>query len=140
MGLEVSTGTALALLAAGAWGVWALFTKLATRTLVPEAVLVISYSVAILMGGGYLLATTGDVAVDTVGLGYAAAAGVATGAGSLLFYTSLRYGSVSVASTLVGLYFVVAAVLGVAFLGEAVTLRKVLGIGFAVVAVVLLAG
>lgn len=131
----------LALLAAAAWGVWALCTKLATRTLAPEAVLVVSYLVGSGIGLGFLLWTGGSLSLDTFtdspGLTYAVAGGVATGLGSVAYYTGLQSGSVSVVSTVTGLYFVVAALLGVAFLGESFSAAKALGVAFAVGAVVL---
>ncbi|WP_136589533.1 EamA family transporter [Salinigranum halophilum] len=131
-----------ALLAAGAWGAWALFTKLATRTLAPEAVLVVSYLVGSAIGLGFLL-WTGEESLlgafaDTPGLSYAVAGGVATGLGSVAYYTGLQSGSVSVVSTVTALYFVVAVLLGVFLLGEPFSATKALGVALAIGAVVLL--
>jgi uncharacterized membrane protein len=133
----------LALLAAVAWGVWALFTKLATRTLAPEAVLVVSYLVGSAIGLGFLVWTGEgaplDAFVDSPGLTYAVAGGVATGLGSVAYYTGLQSGSVSVVSTVTALYFVVAVLLGVVLLEESFTVTKALGVALAIGAVVLLA-
>lgn len=132
----------LALLAAVAWGTWALFTKLATRTLAPEAVLVVSYLVGSAIGLGFLVWTSDsaplEAFVDRPGLAYAAAGGVATGLGSVAYYTGLQSGSVSVVSTVTALYFVVAVLLGVVFLGESFDVTKALGVALAIGAVVLL--
>lgn len=128
----------LALAAAVAWGFWALFVRLAERTLLPETVVLVSYLTATVLVLGYVLLTPAGSPDSTAGLGYAVAAGVATAVGSLLYYTSLRRGDVGVVSTVTGLYFVVAAVLGVVVLREEVTAGKVAGIVLAGLAVVLL--
>ena len=137
-------GVTLALVAAFAWGVWALLAKLATRSLAPETVLVVSYLVGSAIGLVALVWTldgpiTGMV-VDTPGLTYAVGAGVASGLGSVVYYAGLKSGSVSVVSTVTGLYFVVATVLGILLLGESISASTLLGVAFAVGAVVLLAG
>jgi transporter family protein len=136
----ISSGLLFGLLGATAWGFWALFTKLATRSAAPPAVLVISYLVAGVIGVGFLLSSPADFSMETRDLGWAVAAGVATGLGSLFYYTGLDAGSVSVVSTVTALYFVVSVILGVLVLGEVLTLQKGLGILLAVVAVGLLAG
>lgn len=132
----------LALLAASLWGVWALFTKLATRSLLPEAVLVVSYLVGSAVGLGFLLwnldGSLAGTFGDTTGVQYAVAGGVATGLGSIAYYTGLRVGSVGVVSTVTALYFVVAVLLGVLFLGESFDATKALGVLFAIGAVALL--
>jgi uncharacterized membrane protein len=124
--------------------VWALLAKLATRSLAPETVLVVSYLVGSAIGLVALVLTldgpiTGMV-VDTPGLTYAVGAGVASGLGSVVYYAGLKSGSVSVVSTVTGLYFVVATVLGILLLGESISASTLLGVAFAVGAVVLLAG
>ena len=136
-------GVVLALVAASAWGVWALMAKLATRSLAPEAVLVVSYLVGSGIGLAALVWTLdgslAETLVDTPGLRYAVGAGVASGVGSVVYYAGLETGSVSVVSTVTGLYFVVAVVLGILLLGESLSGTKALGVAFAVGAVVLLA-
>lgn len=131
----------IALVAAVAWGVWALLTKLATRSLEPEAVLVVSYLVGSAVGLGFLLATTEGSLVaafaDPVGLQFAVGAGVATGVGSVAYYIGLRTGALNVVSTVTALYFVVAAVLGIVVLGESLEYTDALAMAFAVGAVVL---
>lgn len=101
--------------------------------------LVISYLVAGVIGVGFLFSTPADFAMETRDLGWAVAAGVATGLGSMFYYTGLDTGSVSVVSTVTALYFVVSVILGVLVLGEVLTLQKGVGVLLAVVAVGLLA-
>lgn len=66
-------------------------------------------------------------------------AGVFAGIAAVTFYAGPERGQTSVVTTVSVLYFVVAAVLGVAVLGETVEATDVAGVGFAVLAVVLLA-
>ena len=136
--LIMTKSVRLALFACIAWGWWAFFTKLATRSAQPVTVLVISYLTASIVGLGYFLLSTTELSTDESGVIFSVAGGIATGIGSVLYYTSLKYGDISVASTIVGLYFVVATLLGVILLHESVTASKILGIGLATIAVVLL--
>jgi len=52
-------------------------------------------------------------------------------------YLGFASGSTTVVSTLGAMYFVVAAVIGMVVLGDEVTITRVVGILFAIVAVVL---
>lgn len=120
------------------WGVWAVFAELATRTLEPELAMVISYVAGITVAVAYILAQGLSPTVSEVGVGYAVAGGLFSGVGAVSYYAALQRGTAAVATTVTALYFVVAAVLGVVFLGESVDLRDVAGIALAVGAVALL--
>lgn len=72
-------------------------------------------------------------------MAFAGLAGVFAGAGAVGFYDGLSEGNSAVVTTVSALYFVVAALLGVVVLGESLGLRDVTGIGFAVLAIALLA-
>lgn len=137
--LTVRSPIALALLATCSWGLWAVFTKLATRSGRPLTVLLVSYLVAIALGAAVFLATGPGVEISTRDLGYAVAGGGATGVGSLLYYAALDTGDTGRISTVVGLYFVVVVALGVVVLDEPITARKAVGVGFGMAAVLLLA-
>ena len=65
-------------------------------------------------------------------------AGISGGLGFLFFYQALEKGSASLVIPISSLYVLVAAVLAVIFLKEPLTLRKALGILFAVLAIILL--
>lgn len=130
---------ALALVGAVAWGFWAFFADLATRSMEPEAAMVVSYSVGIVLAAVYIVARGTEVlASDPTAIGFAAAAGIASGIGAIAYYAALQAGATGVATAVTGLYFVIAAVLGVVFLGDAMDATDVLGIGAAVVAILLL--
>lgn len=65
-----------------------------------------------------------------------AAGGLLT-VGILAYYRALALGPVSVVTPVFGLFLVVSSVVGIVFLDEPLTVRKVVGIGLAVVAVYL---
>jgi uncharacterized membrane protein len=117
-----------------------LFTKLATRTGSPAAVLVVSSVASAAVAVAYLLATPATLSMAPRDLGWAAAAGASLAVGSVFYYTGLSVGDVSVVSTVTALYFVVSVVLGVLVLNEVLTPRKGAGVLLAVVAVGLLSG
>lgn len=132
------TALTFALVGMVAWGLWAVFAELATESLAPEVAMVVSYVAAVGVAVAYVLAQGYDPALTTAGVGYAAAGGLFSGVGAISYYVALRRGATSVATTVTALYFVVAAVLGVAFLGDSLSMRDVAGIALAVGAVALL--
>jgi transporter family protein len=65
------------------------------------------------------------------------AAGIALTVGILAYYRALSLGPVSVVAPIFGLFLVTSSVVGVLFLDEPLTARKVSGVGLAIVAVYL---
>jgi uncharacterized membrane protein len=130
----------LALIGAIAWGFWAVLADVATRSMAPEAAMIVSYTVGIGVAGLYVLHRgTTVLGNDPTAIGIAALAGVASGIGAVAYYGALQAGAAGIATTVTALYFVVAAALGVVVLGESLALSDVAGIGAAVGAVVLIA-
>ncbi|MFD1599694.1 EamA family transporter [Halobellus rarus] len=70
-------------------------------------------------------------------VGYVVLAGVCLTVGILAYYRALSLGPVSVVSPIFGMFLVLSSILGIAFLNESLTARKLLGIGLGVVAVYL---
>jgi transporter family protein len=70
---------------------------------------------------------------------YMYAAGVFLTVGIIAYYRALALGPVSVVVPIFGLFVVTSAALGVAFLDESLTARKVFGVALAVVAIYLTA-
>lgn len=132
------TALAFAGVAMISWGLWAVFAKFAARALAPEVAMVVSYLAGITVAVTYLLSKGVTPQLSTAGVGYALAGGLFSGVGAVSYYTALRNGTAAVATTVTALYFVVAAVVGIVFLGESVSARDVAGIALAVGAVVLL--
>lgn len=132
------TALAFAGVAMVTWGLWAVFAKFAARALAPEVAMVVSYLAGIGVALVYLLSKGTAVDLSAVGVGYALAGGLFSGVGAISYYVALRNGTAAIATTVTGLYFVVAVVVGIVFLGESVTARDAAGIALAVGAVVLL--
>jgi bacterial/archaeal transporter family protein len=121
------------------WGVWTVLANEATNTIAPELAMILSYATSVVVAAAYVTLRGDPIALEQTGVGYALVAGVFAGIGAVAFYSGLSYGQAGVVTTVSALYFVVAALLGVLVLGEALTARNVAGIAFAVLAVFLLA-
>ncbi|WP_440990942.1 EamA family transporter [Haloarchaeobius baliensis] len=128
-----------ALLAMVTWGLWAVLADAATQSTSPTVAMIVSYLVGTALAGAYVLTRPNPVTYTREGLLLAVGAGVFSGIAAVAFYAGLERGSTGVVTTVSALYFVVAAVLGVVLFDEPVTLQRVGGVGFAVVAVALLA-
>jgi len=135
----VATAIGFGLLAMLGWGLWAVFAKLATNTLPPALAMVISYATGTVIAFGYVLSQRGSFSVPTEGALLATVAGIFAGVAGVAFYSGLDLGRASVVTTVSALYFAVPVVVGILFLGEIIDAADVAGIGFAIVAVVLLA-
>lgn len=117
-------GSALMLGAGMAWGVYSLRGKGAGD---PTRVSSGNFLRAAVMAALLSLATVRWSAVDRAGLGYALASGaLASGIGYAIWYTALRGLNATSAATVQLSVPVLAAVGGIVFLGEAVTLRLLL--------------
>jgi len=117
-------GSALMLSSGIAWGVYSLRGKGAGD---PTRVSSGNFLRAAVMAALLSLATVRWSAVDRAGLGYALASGaLASGVGYAIWYTALRGLKATSAATVQLSVPVLAAVGGIVFLGEAVTLRLLL--------------
>lgn len=121
-----------------AWGLWAALADVATRSIPPEVAMIVSYLTGVAVAGVYVVGADRPVELAGEGVAIAAIAGAFAGAGAVAFYAGLAAGRTAVVTTISALYFVVAAFVGVAVLGESLGVREILGVLFAVVAVVLL--
>lgn len=93
---------------------------------------------AALLVAGYITASGGDAPARS-GKTDAVIGGVFLAVGAVAYYRGFALGSATVVSTLIGLFFVVAAIVGILILGESLQLTGFLGFGFAVLAVVFIA-
>ncbi|MCL4503743.1 MAG: EamA family transporter [Deltaproteobacteria bacterium] len=126
------------LLAVGLWGLWGFLSKLATLQLSAGAAYLMSIA-------GHLaviafLAATGGLAIpwQPAGLAAALAAGICMAFGLLFFFRALAGGAASVVVPLTSLYPLITVVLSWAILQEDFTLRRLVGVALALVAVWLL--
>ena len=121
-----------------AWGFWIVFGEIASESTDPVTVAAISYVAAAVVTVAYALFSDASLAVSGRGLTFSVLAGVAAAVGVLSTFVGVSLGSTAVVSTVGGMYFVTAAVIGVVVLGESVTLTQVLGIGLALTALVVI--
>ena len=121
-----------------AWGFWITFGNVASNSIDPEMAAFVSYLTATVVTGLYVVGSDVSFAVTNRGLLYSAVAGVAAAIGVVSTFVGVTVGSTAVVSTIGGMYFVTAAVISVAALGEPLSIQKVAGIGLALVAIVVI--
>ncbi|MFB6108421.1 MAG: EamA family transporter [Haloplanus sp.] len=140
MGLpEVDSAVVFGALTMVSWGVWIVVGNAASESMDPKTAAAISYLVATLLAVGFVVASGASLAVTPRGGALAGVAGVFAGTGFVSMYLGLSRGSTTVVSTLGAMYFVVAAFLGMAVLGDEITTTRVAGLLLAGVGVVLVA-
>ncbi|MDS0222370.1 DMT family transporter [Haloarcula sp. S1AR25-5A] len=120
------------------WGFWIALGNIASSTMDPETAAFVSYATAAVATGVYVVASDASLAVTNRGLVFAGAAGIAAAIGVVSTFIGVTVGSTSVVSTIGGMYFITAAVIGIIAFGESVTLTKVAGIGLALTAIVII--
>lgn len=129
-----------ALLTLFCWGLWGLFSGLASahsrprQTLIFQAVGVIAVVLVVLSLEHFQIQHT------AAGFWWSAAAGAVNFVGFLVFFAAVDKGKVSTVIALSSLYPVVTIILSVLLLHEKITRREGLGIAFALAAGWLLAG
>jgi len=121
-----------------AWGFWITFGDVASNSIDPETAAFVSYLTATVVTGLYVVVSDASIAVTNRGLVYSAVAGVAAAIGVVSTFVGVTVGSTAIVSTIGGMYFVTAAVISVAALGEPLSLQKAAGIGLAIVAIVVI--
>ena len=121
------------------WGIWGVFSKLAAAHSKPRQMLIFQ-SVGVVAFALVVLALEKfRIEPSVPGFSWSFAAGFFTFIGFLTFFAALEHGKASTVVTLSALYPVVTIFLSILFLHEKLTMRQVVGIGFALVASVLLA-
>ena len=136
---ELNSAVPFGLITMVAWGIWIVVGNAASDSIDPRTAAAISYLTAGLLALGFVLVSDASLAVTARGGLLAGVAGLFTGVGLISMYMGFAQGSPTVVSTLGAMYFVVAAIISMGVLGDAVTISRVIGIVFAVVGVVLVA-
>jgi uncharacterized membrane protein len=121
-----------------AWGFWIVFGELASESIDPVTAAAISYVAAAVVTTAYAVASDASLAVTNRGIVFSVVAGLAAAVGVVSTFLGVSIGSTAVVSTIGGMYFVTAAVIGVTVLGEPISLTQAAGIGLAIVALVLI--
>jgi uncharacterized membrane protein len=141
LGRGVATVNAAVLFGFGtmvAWGFWIVFGDIASNSIDPVAVAAISYVAAAVVTVAYALVSGASLAVTNRGLLFSMVAGVFAALGVISSFVGVSIGSTAVVSTIGGMYFVTATVLGILVFGESLSLTTGAGICLAVVAIVLI--
>ncbi len=130
-----------ALFAMVTYGLTAVLLKLAFRGISPALGLVVANVAVVAVGLGWM-AIVGSGAARGLGAnaatGWLALASVVLAASILSYYKALSLGPASVVVPIFALSLTIAVVLGLVVLGEPIRPVRVAGIGFAVLAIVLL--
>jgi len=134
----MNTAVWFGLLTMIAWGFWIVFGNVASDAIDPEVAAFISYVVATVVTGAYVLLSDASMTVSTTGVTFAAAAGFAAAVGVVSTFVGVTVGSTTIVATIGGMYFVSAAAISIVALGESLTATKALGICLAVAAIVLI--
>lgn len=120
------------------WGLWGVFHKIGVSKLGAETSLLVNYITASI-SALTILSLTRRLHINMgVGLIYPIAAGASISVGTFAFLITLEKTSVSIARSLAGLSVLVTVILGVVFLGETLSIKQYIGIGFAIMAIILL--
>jgi transporter family protein len=136
--VDVSSWLALSLVSLGLWGIWGVFSKVATQQLGPQVAYLIGIFGYLPVFGILLYETGGKVPWNPWGWAIALAAGMSTGFGLFFFFRALHQGAASVVVPLTSLYPVVTVLLSWLFLGENPSPRQLTGLVLALAAVWLL--
>ena len=124
------------LLALFFWGLWGFLTKLGAQK-VPWQTMLIFFALGTLVIGLLSKPTIQDFGrYHLVGI----AAGMSCALGFMYFYIAIARGSASVVIPVTSLYVAVASLMAFILLAEPLTLKKILGILSAIIAIVLLSG
>lgn len=122
------------------WGVWGVFSKFASTNSKPRQVLIFQSVGVLAFALVVLMIERFKIEWSAPGFSWSFAAGFFTFIGFLTFFAALEKGKASTVVTLSALYPVVTILLSITFLHEKISLRESIGIAFALIASVLLAG
>ena len=129
--------TILAMVTFGAWG---FFPKLAVNYINPQSALIYQVIGGLLVGIIGLAMINFKPETHPMGILYALLTGISGVLGTLFYYAAASRGQISIVVSLTALYPLITIMLAIIFLHETLVLKQVIGLGFAVAAIVLLAG
>lgn len=121
------------------WGFWGFLPKLTTRYLDPSSAIVFEVAGGLLLGTVTLAGLHFRPQIHPLGIGLAMLTGLLGAGGAFCFLQAVLRGPVTLVATLSALYPVVTIGLASFFLHEAITLRQAIGIGLALLSVILVA-
>lgn len=130
----------LSLLAFLAYSVVAPLLKIAMETIPSTVAVFLSNAVMLVLIGVVLLQTKVSPwgALRHEKMPWIIVWGVLLAVSLLAYYRALELGPVSVVVPIYGLFIALSSIMGIAFLGETLTKRKIASIGFAILAIILM--
>ncbi|HYA25270.1 MAG TPA: EamA family transporter [Terriglobales bacterium] len=135
----VRTWYLYALLTVVTWGLWGVFSKIASNYAKPRQALLFQTAGVLIFAVLVLTLENFRIEWHAVGFTWAALGGFFAFVGFLTFFAALEQGKASTVVTLSALYPLVTIILSIAFLHEKLTPRQGAGIVLALIASVLLA-
>jgi transporter family protein len=137
MQMNVLLGIILAIFG---WGIRMFLTKLSSNRIGQVAVFwdILSYSIVVIIYSLIVFKAPNVFNVDRKGILIGVLTGVFGAAGLIGFYYLVSKAEVSTIVPIISLYPAIAIILGLVFLRESITVTKVLGIIFSLVAIYLL--
>ncbi|MFV1949263.1 MAG: EamA family transporter [Anaerolineales bacterium] len=121
-----------------AWILWAFLPKLAARHIGPQSAMIYQVLGGLIIGMGVLINLKFKVEFNIPGFSYGLAIGLLGFFGALMYLVAVSKGPLALVAPITALYPVGAIILGLIFLGEAITAKQGLGIGLSLVAIYLI--
>ena len=120
------------------WGLWAFLPKLASKYIDPQSSIIYQVVGGILVGLVVLISLKFQVQFNFPGFSLSLVIGILGFFGAFMYLVAVSRGPLTLVAPLTALYPMFAILLGIIFLGEAITLRQGFGIGLSVVAIYLI--
>lgn len=134
----VNLGIGLAVGALLLFGGWVVAAGLATRSVSAVNAVFLSYVASLGVIGIYVLLARRPITGSRADLAFALLSGVFLAVGTVSFYSALTRGNMAIVSAIAALYFVIPVLVDVVYFDTSLSTTNVLGLGLAVVAVVLI--
>jgi transporter family protein len=136
----MTTWVIYSLIALCLWGLWGFCEKMASRSVVPGDLIILSTLGSLSVFPVYLLLFAKQFKFSWQNPDYymSLAGGMASAIGGVFFYFAISKGEASRVVTVTSLYPLISVILACLFLNETLTPQKIAGIGCAVAAVILL--
>lgn len=122
------------------FGLWGFYTKLAVAYIDAKSALIFQTGGVLLIGLITLCFIKFKPETNLHGAIYAAITGLAYGIGCLFYFVAASRGKIITVVTLTALYPLITILLSYLFLQETITLKQGLGVCFALIALILMAG
>ncbi len=129
-----------ALLALIIYGFWGFFPKIAVQYISPQSAIIYQVAGALFVGLVAISMMQFKPDIHPKGILFAFLTGVAGILGTLFYFAAASRGKISVVSSMTALYPIITILLATVLLKEPVTIRQIIGMLFALAAIVLLTG